>query len=89
MRLVWSADAWDDYLHWQDTDATILGRINILIREASRTPFAGMGKPEPLKGSLKGWWLRRITGSHRLVYRVSGTADGQALEILQCRRHYE
>lgn len=88
MRLVWSAHAWEDYLHWQADDAAVLGRINLLIREAMRTPFIGTGKPEPLKGDLKGWWSRRITGRHRLVYRVAGRSDEQVLEILQCRWHY-
>lgn len=88
MKLVWSAHAWSDYLHWQATDADVLVRINGLIRQAQRTPFTGTGKPEPLKGNLKGWCSRRITGEHRLVYRVSGKDADQALEIAQCRRHY-
>lgn len=89
MKLVWSDHAWDDYLHWQATDRDMLRRINDLIGQTRRTPFAGIGKPEPLKGNLKGWWSRRITGEHRLVYRVAGQGPDQALEILQCRRHYE
>ncbi|NEU12924.1 Txe/YoeB family addiction module toxin [Methylobacterium sp. BTF04] len=89
MKLVWSDHAWDDYLHWQSTDRDTLVRINELIRQARRTPFVGIGKPEPVKGNLKGWWSRRISGEHRLVYRVSGTGEGQALEILQCRWHYD
>ena len=66
----------------------ILMRVNELIREASRTPFKGIGKPEPLVGSLKGWWSRRITREHRLVYRVAGTGENQTLEIAACRFHY-
>ena len=88
MKLVWSRHAWDDYLHWQATDPVILERTNDLIRECMRTPFSGSGKPEPLKGELKGFWSRRITREHRLVYRVSGTGDAQALEIAACRYHY-
>ena len=88
MKLVWSGAAWEDYLQWQRTDPDVLARINILIRDARRNPFGGSGKPEPLRGQLKGWWSRRITGEHRLVYRVQGTGETQALEIAQCRRHY-
>jgi toxin YoeB len=88
VRLLWSDQAWADYLHWQATDPAVLRRLNDLIKDASRSPFAGLGKPEPLKGNLKGWWSRRITGSHRLVYRVGGTGTEQTLEIAQCRWHY-
>jgi toxin YoeB len=88
VKLLWSGAAWEDYLHWQRTDPDVLARINILIRDARRNPFGGIGKPEPLKGQLKGWWSRRITGEHRLVYRVQGTGETQTLEIAQCRRHY-
>lgn len=89
MRLLWSDRAWEDYLHWQAADPPTLRRLDDLIKDASRSPFAGLGKPEPLKGHLKGWWSRRITGSHRLVYRVGGTGLEQTLEIAQCRWHYE
>lgn len=88
MRLAFSAEAWEEYLHWQAEDETILERLNSLIKECMRTPFKGTGKPEPLKGELKGWWSRRITLEHRLVYRVSGSGDAQELEITQCRFHY-
>ncbi len=88
MRIVFSAGAWDDYLHWQAADPALLVRINELIKDASRSPFKGIGKPEPLVGSLKGWWSRRITNEHRLVYRVSGTVAAQSLEIASCRFHY-
>ncbi len=81
---MWLPGGWADYLHWQEQDRKILSRVNLLIREALRTPFAGIGKPEPLKGSLAGWWSRRITQEHRLVYRV----EGQVLVIMQCRFHY-
>lgn len=89
MKLFWSDHAWDDYLYWQVTEAATLRRINDLIKETRRTPFTGTGKPEPLRGNLAGWWSRRITGGHRLVYRVSGKGADQALEILQCRWHYD
>jgi toxin YoeB len=88
MRLLWTEEAWEDYLHWQETDPTVLRRIHELIRDASRNPFKGIGKPEPLKGNLAGWWSRRITGDHRLVYRASGKGDAQQLEIAACRYHY-
>ena len=88
MKLVFATHAWDDYLHWQVSDATILSRINLLIEECRRHPFTGTGKPEALKGNLAGWWSRRITAEHRLVYRVSGSGEAQALEIAQCRYHY-
>ena len=88
MKLVFSSQAWEDYLHWQAADANTLERINTLIRECLRTPFKGTGKPEPLKGDLKGWWSRRITLEDRLVYRVAGKDDEQRLEVAQCRYHY-
>lgn len=88
MKLLWAEQAWNDYLHFQTSDAKIRDRINDLIKEAKRTPFQGIGKPEPLKGDLKGWWSRRITGDHRLVYRVAGKDDDQRLEIAACRYHY-
>ncbi len=66
----------------------MLDKINILIRECMRTPFSGTGKPEPLKGELHGFWSRRITGEHRLVYRVTGSGETQELQIAACRYHY-
>jgi toxin YoeB len=84
MKLVFSERAWDDYLYWQTQDKKTLERINALIKECSRTPFEGLGKPEPLRGDLRGWWSRRIDREHRLVYRVE---DG-VLQIAQCRYHY-
>jgi toxin YoeB len=66
----------------------LVRNINALIKDTRRAPFRGLGKPEPLKGPLQGWWSRRITGEHRLVYRVTGNGDAQALEIAQCRYHY-
>jgi toxin YoeB len=88
MRIAFSPDAWEDYLFWQDQDMKMLRRINELIRDTLRHPFEGIGKPEPLKGTLKGMWSRRITQEHRIVYAVVGTGRDQTLVILQCRYHY-
>jgi toxin YoeB len=88
VKLVFSEQAWEDYLPWQAGDQTTLDRVNALIKECQRTPFKGTGKPEPLKGDLKGWWSRRVTLEDRLVYRVAGSGDEQRLEVAQCRYHY-
>jgi toxin YoeB len=88
MKIVWTAHAWEDYLHWQASDPKVLGWINELIRDIRRNPFKGLGKPEPLKHVLQGFWSRRITQEDRLVYRVSGKGDAQQIEIVQCRYHY-
>lgn len=88
MRLLFSSLAWEDYLTWQSTDPAALKRLNELIRDARRSPFQGIGKPEPLVGPLKGWWSRRITLEHRLVYRVTGEGDAKTLEVAACRTHY-
>jgi toxin YoeB len=84
VKLVFHERAWEDYLYWQATYAKLLGRINALIRECARTPSKGIGKPEPLRGPLSGWWSRRITLEHRLVCRVVD----ESLLISQCRYHY-
>ncbi|MCA9970977.1 MAG: Txe/YoeB family addiction module toxin [Anaerolineales bacterium] len=84
MRLVFSENAWDDYLYWQKTDKKMLTRINALIKEIQRTPFSGTGKPEPLKFALSGYWSRRIDREHRIVYKV---VDNDLL-IAQLRYHY-
>ena len=84
MELVWQTNAWEDYLYWQQQDKKILLRINELIKDTSRSPFKGIGKPEPLKGDLAGCWSRRITDEHRLVYVIRE----KRLHILQCRFHY-
>jgi len=84
MKVIFSERAWEDYLHWQAHDRKLLARTNDLIKECLRTPFQGIGKPEPLRGALAGWWSRRINQEHRLVYRP--TEDG--LLIAQCRYHY-
>jgi toxin YoeB len=86
MRLLWSDEAWEDYVYWQQNDPKVLQSINDLIRDIRRDPFKGLGKPEPLKHSLAGWWSRRITREHRLIYRVSGR-NAELLEIIQCRYH--
>jgi len=88
MKIVWAENAWADYVAWQSEDPKILGAINDLIADVRRNPFKGLGKPEPLKHALAGWWSRRITGEHRLVYRVSGKDADQQIEIVQCRYHY-
>ncbi len=84
MNIIFSTQAWEDYLYWNETDKKIFKKINVLIKECQRTPFSGIGKPEPLKHELAGAWFRRIDREHRLVYRVK---DG-AIEIAQCRHHY-
>ncbi len=81
---VFVPEAWEQYLYWQGQDKKTLKRINILIEAASRDPFQGLGKPEPLKGNLSGYWSRRISDSHRLVYRVTDSE----LVIVACRFHY-
>jgi toxin YoeB len=77
--------AWDDYLHWQQTDKAILKKINNLIRDIQRDPFDGIGKPEQLKQNLSGYWSRRITDEHRIVY----LSDDEDIIIAQCRGHYD
>ena len=84
MRFVFGSRAWDQYLHWQATDRQMLKKLNCLLLECARTPFAGTGKPEPLRGRLADWWSRRIDHEHRLVYRI----DGDDLIVAQCRYDY-
>ncbi len=89
MRVLFTADGWDDFQHWARTDRAVHLRVLELIEDIRRHPFTGIGKPEPLKGQLSGWWSRRITGAHRLVYRVRGQPGAdQQVEIIQCRYHY-
>ena len=88
MNVAFWPTAWDDYRHWQDHDDKICDKINTLIEECRRHPFKGTGKPEPLGGNLSGWWSRRISHEHRLVYRVSGSGKDQVLQVAQCRYHY-
>ena len=84
MNLVFSDDAWEEYRYWQETDPQTLKRIHQLIKEIMRDPYRGIGKSEPLKHALQGYWSRRITGEHRIVYRVSG----DDVRIAQVRHHY-
>jgi toxin YoeB len=84
MKLIFSDNAWEDYLYWQKTDKKILSRINTLIKEIKRSPFNGIGKPEPLKHALSGYWFRRINDEHRMVYKVSESA----IHLAQLRYHY-
>ncbi|WP_374605086.1 Txe/YoeB family addiction module toxin [Arenimonas sp.] len=84
MILQFSDNAWQDYLHWQQTDAKILRRINELVKAIGRDPFRGIGKPEPLRHALAGYWSRRINDEHRLVYKV----QGDVLMIAAARYHY-
>ena len=88
MKLVFSERAWTQYVYWREQDLKRLDRINSLLDECARHPFTGTGKPEPLSANLKGWWSRRIDQEHRLVYRVSGSGNTQAVEVAQCRYHY-
>ncbi|HEV7785605.1 MAG TPA: Txe/YoeB family addiction module toxin [Thermoanaerobaculia bacterium] len=84
MKLTFTPSAWGDYLWFQEHDRKLLKRINTLIKEAQRTPFEGIGKPELLKSDLSGYWSRRITDEHRLVYEVTKTE----LTVISCRFHY-
>jgi toxin YoeB len=84
MKLVFAENAWEDYLYWQKTDKKVLKRINTLIKDISREPFEGIGKPEPLKHALSGYWSRRITDEHRIVYKI----QDDFLFIAQLRYHY-
>ena len=85
MNIQFSLKGWDDYVYWQQIDKKIVKKINELIKDISRSPYDGIGKPEPLKHALSGFWSRRITDEHRLVYRV----EGSVLYVVQARYHYE
>ncbi|WP_416777912.1 Txe/YoeB family addiction module toxin [Xenorhabdus budapestensis] len=84
MNLIFTDESWSDYLYWQQIDKKIIKRINELIKDIKRTPFIGIGKPEPLKHNLTGFWSRRISDEHRLIYRVTE----MGLEIVSCRYYY-
>jgi toxin YoeB len=89
MRLLWTREALEDYEFWERNDQKVVASINALINDIRQNdPFKGLGKPEPLKHGLRGWWSRRITREHRLVYRVSGKGPARQLEIAACRYHY-
>ncbi|WP_320992231.1 Txe/YoeB family addiction module toxin [Hungatella sp.] len=81
----WDFDAWEDYLYWQGQDKKTLKRINQLVKDICRNPFEGIGKPEPLKGNLTGFWSRRVDEEHRLVYAV----EDRAVVVISCRGHYD
>ncbi|MDD5262777.1 MAG: Txe/YoeB family addiction module toxin [Methylacidiphilales bacterium] len=85
MSVLFSSRGWEDYLYWQQTDKKVLKRINELVKDISRSPYEGIGKPEPLKHAFSGYWSRRITDEHRLVYKV----EGEMIKIAQARYHYE
>ena len=84
MKLVFAELAWEDYLHWQKQDLKLMERINKLMEATMREPYVGIGKPEPLKHALSGFWSRRINDEHRMVYRI----EGDALQLAQLRYHY-
>ena len=85
MKLIWDEEAWGDYVEWQSEDKKTLKRINKLIKDIQSTPYSGLGKPEPLKHDLSGYWSRRIDDYNRLVYKV----EDNKLKIAQCKTHYE
>ena len=85
MHLLWHENGWEDYLWWLTQDKKTMKRINLLIRDMQRSPFDGIGKPEPLKDNLSGWWSRRIDEENRIVYRV----QDDAIVIASCRNHYD
>lgn len=85
MKYIFVDESWEDYLYWQKVDKKLLSKINDLLKDISRTPFHGLGKPEPLKFKYKGYWSRRINDEHRLIYKVQ---DDEIL-IVKCRFHYD
>ena len=85
MRLLWEDRAWSEYLYWQTQDKKTLKRINALIKDIQRSPYEGIGKPEPLRGNLSGWWSRRIDETNRIVYYE----QGEVIHIISCLGHYD
>jgi len=85
MKYIFVDESWDDYLYWQKIDKKMLKRINLLLKDISRQPYEGIGKPEPLKHNYRGFWSRRINGEHRLIYQVSE----DEIRIIKCRFHYD
>lgn len=85
MKLCFVDESWEDYLYWQKTDKKILARINKIIKDIARSPYDGIGKPEPLKHKYRGFWSRRIDEEHRIIYRI----DDQEIWIVKCRYHYD
>jgi toxin YoeB len=88
VNVTFAAVGWEDFQHWIKHDKATLKKLLRLIEDCRRSPFSGIGKPEPLRENLAGFWSRRITDEHRLVYRVAGSGKAQVLEIVQCRGHY-
>jgi len=86
LKKIWSEKSWDDYLYWQKQNKNLLKKINLLIRDIERNPFEGLGKPEPLKENLSGWWSRRIDDTHRIVYRVE--KDNRVVRKLQFQNNF-
>ena len=86
MKIIWFEEAWEDYKYWQTQDKKTIKRINQLIQDTVRNGFTGIGKPEPLKGELNGFWSRRIDDTNRFVYRLN---DDGSLEVLSCKGHYD
>ena len=90
MNIEFTVNGWEDFEYWIDNDPDISEKIRALLKDISRNPFQGLGKPEPLKFDLKGYWSRRISGEHRLVYKIEGSkGKDQKCIILQCRFHYD
>ncbi len=85
MIYIFVDESWEDYLYWQQTNKKIVDRINALLKDITRNPFTGLGKPEPLKYKYKGFWSRRIDGEHRLIYQIKG----DEIHIAKCRFHYD
>lgn len=90
MNFEFTVNGWQDFEYWMDNDPDISEKVRALLKDISRSPFQGLGKPEPLKFDLKGYWSRRISGEHRLVYKIEGNkGKDQKCIILQCRFHYD
>lgn len=88
MKIAFTETGWEDYEYWRKNDGVTIEKIHDLIQDISREPFKGLGKPEPLRGNLAGFWSRRITAEHRIVYCVTGTKPNQTITIIQLRYHY-
>lgn len=84
-NLIFLPEAWEDYVYWQGVDKKTLRRINLILQDITRNAFEGLGKPEPLRGNMSGWWSRRVDEMNRIVYRVQ---NGGNIEIAQCKGHY-
>lgn len=89
LRVEFTATGWEDYGHWVDADPKMVERIHELIKDIGRDPFKGLGKPEALRHDLAGFWSRRISGEHRLVYAVTGDRKERKVTVLMCRYHYD